>query len=126
MHVTSDTLLTTIDRNQDIDIDVSVPLEHATELKEGLPIEVVGAGGDVIARSSIYFVSRRVDDRTQGVLVKGKVPASSGVRSAQYVRARRAMASLRSRVIACACCLSSSIAPMITAAPYFFTSGRIR
>lgn len=88
MHVTSDTLLTTIDRNQDIDIDVSVPLEHAADLKEGLPIEVVGAGGDVIARSSIYFVSRRVDDQTQGVLVKGKVPASSGVRSAQYVRAR--------------------------------------
>ena len=42
----------------------------------------------MIARTSIYFVSRRVDDQTQSVLVKGKVPASSGVRSAQYVRAR--------------------------------------
>ncbi len=88
MHVTSDTLLTTVDRNQDLDIDVSVPLEHGADLKVGLPIEVVGVGGAVIARTSIYFVSRRVDDQTQSVLVKGKVPPSAGVRSSQYVRAR--------------------------------------
>jgi RND family efflux transporter MFP subunit len=88
MHVTSDTLLTTIDRNQDLDIDVSVPLDRAGDLKVGLPIEVLGAGGAVIARTTVYFVSRRVDDQTQSVLVKGKVPASAGVRSSQYVRAR--------------------------------------
>ncbi len=88
MHVTSDTLLTTIDRNQDLDIDVSVPLERAADLKVGLPIEVLGDGGTVIARTSVYFVSRRVDDQTQSVLVKAKVPASTGVRSSQYVRAR--------------------------------------
>ena len=78
MHVTSDTLLTTIDRNQDLDIDVSVPLDRVPLLKVGLPIEVLGAGGKVIARTSIYFVSGRVDDQTQSVLVKGKVPASAG------------------------------------------------
>jgi RND family efflux transporter MFP subunit len=88
MHVTSDTLLTTIDRNQDLDVDVNVPLERAADLKVGLPIEVVGAGGTVVARTSVYFVSRRVDDQTQSVLVKGKVPASAGVRSSQYVRVR--------------------------------------
>jgi RND family efflux transporter MFP subunit len=88
MHVTSDTVLTTIERNQDLDIDISVPLERAADLKVGLPIEVVGADGTVMARTSIYFVSRRVDDQTQSVLVKGKVPASTGVRSSQYVRAR--------------------------------------
>ncbi len=88
MHVTSDTLLTTIDRNADLDIDVSVPLERAADLKVGLPIDVLGTGGTVVARSSIYFVSRRVDDQTQSVLAKGKVPASADVRSLQYVRAR--------------------------------------
>jgi RND family efflux transporter MFP subunit len=88
MHVTSDTLLTTIDRNLDLDVDVSVPLERAADLKVGLPIEVVGGGGTVIAQTAIYFVSRRVDDQTQSVLVKGKVPASADVRSSQYVRAR--------------------------------------
>lgn len=88
MHVTSDTLLTTVDRNQDLDVDVSVPLERAAGLKVGLPVEVLGAGGTVVARSSVYFVSRRVDDQTQSVLVKAKVPASADVRSLQYVRAR--------------------------------------
>jgi multidrug efflux pump subunit AcrA (membrane-fusion protein) len=42
----------------------------------------------VVARTSVYFVSRRVDDQTQSVLVKAKVPPSAGVRSSQYVRAR--------------------------------------
>lgn len=88
MHVTSDTELTTIDRNQDLDIDVSVPLEQATKLKVGLPIEVVASDGAIVARTSVYFVSPRVDDQTQGVLVKGKLPASTGLRTAQYVRAR--------------------------------------
>lgn len=88
MHVTSDTLLTTVDRNEDLEVDVNVPLEHAADLAIGLPIVLVGSGGGVVARSSIYFISRRVDDQTQSVLVKGRVPADAGVRTSQYVRAR--------------------------------------
>jgi RND family efflux transporter MFP subunit len=88
MHVTSDTVLTTIDRNEDLDIDVSVPLQHATDLKVGLPLDVLGADGAVMARTSIYFVSLQVDDQTQSVLVKGKVPAATGLRALQHVRAR--------------------------------------
>jgi RND family efflux transporter MFP subunit len=88
MHVTSDTVLTTIDRNQDLEIDVHVPLERSADLKIGLPIELIGAGGTTLARTTIFFVSPQVDDQTQAVLVKGKVPADVGLRSAQYVRAR--------------------------------------
>jgi RND family efflux transporter MFP subunit len=88
MHVTSDTVLTTIDRNEDLDIDVSVPLQHAADLKVGLPVEVLGPDGAILARTALYFVSLQVDDQTQSVLVKAKVPAMTGLRSSQFVRAR--------------------------------------
>jgi RND family efflux transporter MFP subunit len=88
MHVTSDTVLTTIDRNQNLEIDVHVPLERSADLKVGLPMVLVGAGGAILARTTIFFVSPQVDDQTQAVLVKGKVPADVGLRTAQYVRAR--------------------------------------
>jgi RND family efflux transporter MFP subunit len=88
MHVSSDTLLTTIDRNQDLEIDVRVPLERGSDLKLGLPIELIDSGGAPLARTAILFISPRVDDQTQAVLVKGKVPADIGLRSAQYVHAR--------------------------------------
>jgi RND family efflux transporter MFP subunit len=86
-HVTTDTVLTTVDRNQDLEVDVRVPLERSADLKIGLPILIDGDGGRS-ARSSIYFISPRVDDQTQAVLVKGRVPAEAGLRTSQFVRAR--------------------------------------
>ena len=86
--VTSDTVLTSIDRNQDLEVEVRVPLERARDLRTGLPITLLNDDGTPLARSSIYFISPRVDDQTQAVLVKGRVPADAGLRMAQYVRAR--------------------------------------
>jgi RND family efflux transporter MFP subunit len=87
-HVTSDTVLTSIDRDQDLEVDVRVPLERSDELKIGLPIVVFNTAGAAAARSSIFFISPRVDDDTQAVLVKGRVPPDSGLRVSQFVRAR--------------------------------------
>jgi RND family efflux transporter MFP subunit len=88
LHVTSDTTLTSIDRNQQLEVDVQVPLERAHDLRVGLPMRVADGQGRPLAETRIFFVSPRVDDQTQSVLVKGQLPASSGVRAAQLVRAR--------------------------------------
>lgn len=88
LHVTSDTVLTSIDRNQQLELNVQVPLERARDLRVGLPIRILDGDGLPIAGSEVFFVSPRVDDQTQSVLVKGRVPASSPVRSSQLVRAR--------------------------------------
>jgi len=69
-------------------VDVRVPLERSDELKIGLPIVVFNTAGAAAARSSIFFISPRVDDDTQAVLVKGRVPPDSGLRVSQFVRAR--------------------------------------
>jgi RND family efflux transporter MFP subunit len=86
MHVTSDTVLTTVDRNADLEVDVQVPLERAAGLRPGLPLEIFDNDGNLLAGTSLSYVSPRVNDQTQSVLVKGRV--SGALRSQQFVRAR--------------------------------------
>lgn len=87
MHVTPETVLTFLDRNQDFEVDVRVPLERSRDLRIGLPI-LVGGNGAPEVRSAIFFISPRVDDQTQSVLVKGRVPPVAGLRMSQFVKAR--------------------------------------
>jgi len=88
--VTPQTVLTTIDQNETLEVNVDVPVERAPLLRVGLPMQILSSDGrQTIAPTSVSFVSPRVDDQTQSVLVKGQVRNSGGVlRAAQYVRAR--------------------------------------
>ena len=88
--VTTQTVLTTIDRNETLELQVQVPIERASELKNGLPIRILNSdGSNTPATTTITFISSRVDSETQSVLVKGLVRNSSGMlRASQYVRAR--------------------------------------
>ena len=90
MRVSPDTLLTTVDQNQDLEIYVNVPLERAPELKRGLPIEIIDGQGNKLAETTVNYISPTVDDQTQSILVKGNVKGGEGnaLRSAQFVRAR--------------------------------------
>ena len=88
--VTPQTLLTTIDQNDTLEVNVSVPIERAPGLKVGLPLQVwSGDGGERVATTSVSFVSPHADEQTQSLLVKGIVKNADGaLRAAQYVRAR--------------------------------------
>jgi len=88
--VTPQTILTTIDQNGTLELNVNVPIERAHDLKMGLPVHVMsGDGSQKIATTTISFISPRVDDQTQSILVKGQVANSAGgLRVSQYVRAR--------------------------------------
>jgi RND family efflux transporter MFP subunit len=88
--VTSQTVLTTIDQNETLEVYVDVPVERASSLRKGLPIQIVsGDGSQRLATTSVSFVSPHVDDQTQAVLVKGQVRNPDGsLRASQYVRAR--------------------------------------
>lgn len=86
--VSPQTVLTTIDQNETLEVQVQVPVERAPNLKTGLPLRVLnadGAGG--AAATTINFISPHVDNQTQSVLVKGLVRNPAGtLRAAQYVR----------------------------------------
>jgi RND family efflux transporter MFP subunit len=106
--VTTATLLTTIDQNDAMEAYISVPLEHARDLKLGLPVEILSGGQEqgqsqgqaqVAASTRISFISPQVDDQTQQILVKAPVPNGSGLRSDQFVRARVVWSTHRGPVV---------------------------
>jgi RND family efflux transporter MFP subunit len=94
--VTTATEITTIDQSaaaagsrRDLEVHVAVPLERATDLRLGLPLEFLDSSGQVVATNPVTFVAPRVDESTQTVLVKSlvkDVPASMRVQ--QYIRVR--------------------------------------
>jgi RND family efflux transporter MFP subunit len=87
--VTPQTVLTTIDQNEILELYVSVPVERAAALKTGLPIQILGQDVDPLGVTAVNFVSPHVDDQTQSVLVKAAVRNPDGkLRASQYVRAR--------------------------------------
>jgi RND family efflux transporter MFP subunit len=88
--VTPQTMLTTIDQNETLEVHIDVPVERAAQLKPGLPIRILSSdGSQELAATKATFVSPHVDDQTQSVLVKGAVPNPGGaLRASQYVRAR--------------------------------------
>jgi RND family efflux transporter MFP subunit len=87
--VTTQTVLTTIDQNGSLELHVNVPIERASELRIGLPVEILIPDGSEPVPSRINFVSPHVDDQTQSVLAKAVVQNAGGsLRPLQYVRAR--------------------------------------
>src|SRR5258708_15040999 len=86
--VTPQTVLTTIDQNQTLELNASVPVERAAALKIGLPVQVLSSDStEKLATTTIGFISPHVDDQTQSVLVKGQINnADRRLRAQQYER----------------------------------------
>jgi RND family efflux transporter MFP subunit len=88
--VTTSTVITTIDDKQGLEAYIQVPLDRSTQLRVGLPVQLLDSEGKVVATNPISFVAPRVDDQTQTVLAKTllreRTPVS--VRVLQFVRAR--------------------------------------
>ncbi len=86
--VTTDTVLTTIDMNQSLEVNVPIPVERSHDLRMGLPLQLLDSQGNKLATTQIVFISPRVDDQTQSILVKGRLAGDGVLRSSQLVRAR--------------------------------------
>jgi len=87
--VTNTTPLTTIDERNGLEVYISIPSEHASEIRMGAPVEVVDPSGNVLLRTNVYFISPQVESGTQSVLVKAPADKAADVlRSMQLVRAR--------------------------------------
>jgi RND family efflux transporter MFP subunit len=89
MRVTTDTVVTSVDRNQDLEVYVQVPLDRGRDLKLGLPLQLSdGATGARVGDTTISYISPTVDDQTQSVLVKGRLAGGGTLRALQFVRVR--------------------------------------
>jgi RND family efflux transporter MFP subunit len=87
--VTNSTILTTLDTGGDLEAYISVPSERATDVKMGLPVELLDLEGKPMLKATISFVSPRVDPDTQLLLLKANVPnADRRFKNEQVVHAR--------------------------------------
>ncbi len=88
-YVSATTMLTTVDENKDLEAYIYVPTERATQLRQGLEVDLTDTNGKLLEKTSIDFLSPQVDSTVQGVLVKAPVHSSLEVlRTAQLVKAR--------------------------------------
>ncbi|HTV16907.1 MAG TPA: efflux RND transporter periplasmic adaptor subunit [Acidobacteriaceae bacterium] len=86
-YVSSTTVLTTVDENKDLEAYIYIPTERASQVHDGLGVEILDNNGNPIENTSIDFVSPEVDNSLQGILVKAPV-RSPALRTAQLVKAR--------------------------------------
>jgi RND family efflux transporter MFP subunit len=86
------TLLTTVDENAELEAYIYIPAERATDIRMGLPVEILGSGDNgqqVLAKSTISFISPQVDNGLQSILAKAEVPHTLAMlRNSQLVKAR--------------------------------------
>ncbi len=87
--VTNTTPLTTIDERNGLEVYISIPSEHARDIKMGSPVEVIDQAGKVLLKTNVYFISPQVETGTQSILVKAPADkAADLLRNMQLVRAR--------------------------------------
>jgi RND family efflux transporter MFP subunit len=82
--------LTTITQNQVLELDLTIPLNRADELRTGLPVELYSfqQADRAIATGKISFISPQTDDDSQTVLVKATFANTNGLQNRQKVEAR--------------------------------------
>ncbi|MBF2002133.1 MAG: efflux RND transporter periplasmic adaptor subunit [Synechococcales cyanobacterium M58_A2018_015] len=87
-YVTTSDAITSIIQNQALDLNLSVPIERAGDLRVGLPVELMDDQGEPIATGRISFVSPEVDTANQLILAKASFPNNGRLKDGQFVRAR--------------------------------------
>lgn len=88
-YVSATTLLTTVDENRDLEAYIYIPTERASQIRMGLPVQILDNNEQPIERTSIDFISPQVDNQLQGILVKAPVHSEqAALRTSQLVKAR--------------------------------------
>lgn len=88
-YVSPQTLLTTVDENADLEAYIYIPTERESDIRIGLPVQIVTSSGESIENTKVDFISQQVDNALQGILVKAPIRAPlDKFRNAQLVKAR--------------------------------------
>ena len=80
--------VTSITQDNALELNISVPIEQASQLKIGLSVEVVDRQRKAIAEGDISFISPRADRNSQGVLVKAAINNNGQLKDDTVVNAR--------------------------------------
>ena len=88
-YVDSGDVLTSVTQNDNLEIDLEIPIEYRDRIRTGLPVEIiVGPNSEAIASGRISFVSPQVNAATQSVLATASFTNVIGLQDDQRVIAR--------------------------------------
>ena len=87
-YVESGEQITSITKDETFELNVGVPLEQASRLKLGLPVEIIDGKGEALAKGNINFISPRTDRSSQAVLVKAAFDNNGRLKDDSFARAR--------------------------------------
>lgn len=80
--------VTSIIQDNALELNISVPIEQASQLKLGLPVEVIDRQRKAIAEGDISFISPRAERNSQEVLVKAAINNNGQLKDDTVVNAR--------------------------------------
>lgn len=87
--VTTQTMLTTLDRGGELEAYINVPADKSRDLRPGVAVDILDGDGKAMQRSRVNFISTQVDNSTQTLLLKAPVANAAGkFRNEQTVHAR--------------------------------------
>ena len=87
-YVEAGNLLTVITQDDALELNIGVPIEQASQLELGLPVQIVDRQGEAIAEGEISFISPRTDRNSQAILVKAVFKNNGRLRDDGFARAR--------------------------------------
>jgi len=80
--------ITSITKDEVLELSIRVPLKLTEELKIGLPIELIDSQGQAITEGDVSFISPRVDRSSQTILVKAAFSNDGRLKDDSFARAR--------------------------------------
>lgn len=87
--VNNTTQLLSITQNQELETQIAIPLEKATNLRKGMQVQLLDDQNQVLKTGKIFFIAPSVNPQTQSVQVKAVFDNFGGkLRANQFVRAR--------------------------------------
>jgi RND family efflux transporter MFP subunit len=87
--VNTSTQLATITQNRPLEINLSVPIERASELRNGMLVELINAQGQTIGTSRVFFISPKANNENRMIQVKALYDNENNkLKADEYIRAR--------------------------------------
>ena len=80
--------LTTITNNQNLEINVNIPVENRDRLKTGLTVETINQDGSTGTEGEISYVAPLVQQDTQSILAKVVFPNQGSLKDREYLQVR--------------------------------------
>ena len=80
--------LTTITNNQNLEINVNIPVENRDRLKTGLTVETINQDGSTGTKGEISYIAPLVQQDTQSILTKVVFPNQGSLKDREYLRVR--------------------------------------